>query len=613
MKRASTYFIMGAAVLISVFALAYSGALNFDFADESSAVETQETTDKVFGGESMAPPPPGADQFNVDVTSDVPPGTAVNAGDVVIYTINYSTASNNNDFDGASITVFIPAELIELVSFSGTPDVSNTTFVPVPGGYEFTINFLATIPAGSQGMMELAVIYPPGSTCPLENIGLTVDGSATAGGVAVADDTPFNNTAGVFVLNDLNDAWEIVLDGMVGLPDATSSFTVTVNPLNMTPLELQSDIEVTLNIPDGAVVNSCDGCTQTGNTLEWNPAGPISTAFFYNVVLTLPSSDFQINDFINLNTRLKAEVGCPDKVNTADNFNGQIIASPDGGCLSGPTLSTYTIGNSGTLEFSYGNTGNVAIDDFTVVTDFPKEIGITEIPAATYSEAGLEVQVTYSTTVNTNQTYTFTTSDVTASGGLTLPGGEYLTTISYTFLDPVPVGFATDGNLSFDYTVLATDLMGNPVVGAHPCEITNCSNPNINCLETNIGVTGDLQGSQVVNSGCSDQDIARILPAIDDFAKTISNADDRALSTDDVIDLFNGDQVTYTINFSTTDAGPLVDAIITDGLPAGLTFVGAPTYGGGITAGLEPAFDAGTGTWDFTGISLPADEDFSIT
>jgi len=514
-------------------------------------------------------------EFNASISAS---SNTVTAGSPITYTINYSTGSVQAKVFDAKIKVFLPVPVLSgaLVSFNGTIDVATSNLVAVSGGYNYEIIFDSELNAGRQGMMELTVTYPKGTICDGTLITATVT-ATSAPGETVSDDTSGDNSAAVTV-NDPALPWtlDLVRDNLaeVNLP---SSYRVRVVKAADAIFNLNNTATVEVTIPANAVVNSCDGCTQSmmnPQLLTWGPRSYTSTTEF-TLDLTYPAPPFAANNTVALSGTLTGTTTtCNTPVSSNDAVSDNIPAPaprvPKVSCNT-PTLSTTVIGRSGNTKINYKNNGNTKLGSFIVTVDFPNEVKITEIPAAKYTASGLNVNVTYSTNSSSGLTYAFVTDNTVAGGGQTLSMGEYLTQITYSFQDSVPAGFMPSSALQFDYIVATNNIDDNALVdGVNPRNTGTCKNcssdasnsAGYSCLEVKVQVSGNYT-TNVKTSDCSRSDVARDEPiGPQNITKGASP-----------LYLYPRDIVTFSLKFDQCGVNALENATLTDNLPSGFTYV----------------------------------------
>ncbi|MBU6342631.1 MAG: hypothetical protein KGS48_14140 [Bacteroidetes bacterium] len=555
----------------------------------------------IFGASDAAPNAivaPG--DFNSSITSNV---SSVTAGNSVLYTINYSTGAVASNIIGAKIRVFIPVPVLSgaNVSFTGTTDVVSTSLNPTVGGFNFDIIFITPLPAGSQGMLELTVVYPPGTICNGDMVMVTATASTASG---PSDNNPNDDKVTVTV-NDNNNTWSlnVITDNLRTL-GSISNYRAVLSKANGTTFNINNAV-VKVAIPNDATVSSCSFCTiipglgNNPDTLRWGPANYSSNQTF-NINLIYDAPLYNVGDQVVLKGAFTGtNATCNTPMSGMDTETGNIPAppapNPNVACTQ-PTLSTTIIGTSGTTSFSFSNSGNTALTNFTVSADFPNEVQITTIPTATYTTGGLNVTVSYFTTAGGPFTYNFVTSTSSANGGTTLAAGTYLTRVIYNFTSPVPAGFMPSSALVFGYTIVANTIDGMGAVdGANPritnsaCLTCNDDNANMNgysCLQVAVTVNGTYN-STVKNSNCSTSQVVR----------DPDQGPERVDKFADVTQVYPRDTVTFSLKFDHCGLNPLVNANLVDVLPSQFTYITGSTKFQNAAYG-DPGNSSNTLTWN---------------
>jgi len=529
--------------------------------------------------------------------SDPDPLTGVN----YTYTISYATQSLTEEANGALIELPLPAGITAL-SFMGTTDVDSTRIVTVGGVPTLQVFMVDPLDAGSAGILSLEVAIPPGSQCDGTVISNTVTFSADN-----ADNSPVASSADV-TASAPNTEWQVgVNDVAVGVPGASSLFEIQVAPAASTGYVGISSGTVTADIPSNANIINCSGCSQSGNILTWNLSN-VTGATTFPLVLEFPSPPFEFGDGFSIDAQLNGTLlmDCPDPVSDVDEFNG-MLPSPNPLIDCGIGLSEYEIGSEGTYRANADVTGNVAIDSFKAVVSIPPQIEVTGILPSTYLYPGLPVEVSYETNLNGLTVLdTFITTTDGTSGGFAPPSlsnGEYLTSLVFDF-GTVPPGFGPQDGIEIEYEVLSTDQEGNPVAGANP-RITNptyvsCPNSTYTCIAPEVEVSGYYDGNALAPEVCDDATAVARIPPVGPGSPNKQNTGGNVY--------FVGQEVTYTLSFNVCGPDPLVNGLVTDELPAGVTYQsGSNSYSSNITDVGTPSFNQSgqTLTWDFAGIDLP--------
>jgi len=529
--------------------------------------------------------------------SDPNPLTGVNYN----YTISYATQSLTEEANGAMIELPLPSGITAL-SFVGTTDVDSTRIETVAGVPTLQIFMVDPLDAGSTGILSLGVVISPGSLCDGTVISNTVTFSADN-----ADNSPVTSSVDV-TANAPNTDWEVSVNSVaLGVPGASSLFNIEVAPAAANGYVGISSGTVSADIPANTNVVNCSGCSQSGNTLTWNLSN-VTGATTFPLVLEFPSPPFEFDDDFSIDAELNGTLlmNCPEPVSDVDEFSG-MLPSPNPLIACDIGFSEYEIGSEGVYSAGADVTGNVAIDSFTATVSIPPQIEVTQILPSAYLYPGLPFEVAYTTNMNGLTVLdTFITTTDGTSGGFAppnLPSGEYLTSLVFDF-GTVPPGFGPQGGIEIEYEVLSTDQEGNPVAGANP-RITSptyvsCPNSTYTCIAPEVEVSGYYNGSSLSPETCDNATaVARIPP--------VGPSSPNKQSTGGNV-YFVGQEVTYTLSFNVCGADPLVNGLVTDELPAGLTYqAGSNSYSSNITDIGTPSFNQSgqTLSWDFAGIDLP--------
>ncbi|MBV6654965.1 MAG: hypothetical protein KI786_14470, partial [Mameliella sp.] len=428
-----------------------------------------------------------------------------------------------------------------------------------------------------------------------------------------ADNSPVSDQT-MLTVGAPNSDWNVnVNEVTTGVPGATSLFQVGISPSGNTGFLALGNATLTAEVPNDVNVINCSGCMQSGNELTWDVSNA-SGATSFPVVLEFPAPPYDFSDNFTVSAELDGTTidECPVDINDTDSFNGTLPA-PNPAIACGLGMSTVEIGAAGIYRANADVTGNVAVDNFTATISIPEQFQINDILPSIYLYSGIPVAVSYETNLSGPASLgNFNTSLDGSTGGFAPPAlgaGEYLTELVFEF-GTVPPGFGPVGGIQISYEVLSTDQEGNTVVGANP-RITDptyvtCPNMVYTCIEPVVTVTADYEGNPLPEEECADAaDVARIPP--------IGPGSPNKAASGNVF--FVGQEVTYTLSFNVCGEDPLVNGMVTDNLPAGITLVAnSVTYSSNITDIGTPAFNqmGNTLTWDFTGIDLPGSNDIAV-
>ncbi|NRB63265.1 MAG: DUF11 domain-containing protein, partial [Saprospiraceae bacterium] len=526
------------------------------------------------------------DVFNASISLSNNSPSTVNAGSPVTYIIKYSTQSNTNNFNNAQILVTIPAPEVVFLGFTGTADVFNTNFQQVGNEYQLAIDMIDPLPAGSTGQMEFEVSYAAGSLCDGEII--TVGISRTADNALGPNEGPSSVDVTV---NDDTEPFSIQIDqsGII-ITDREIDFTLDVLD-NSTVVDELSNRMLIVSVPMDVRIESCSGCDQQGSLptdgltqLTWN-LGTVSSSNLPNNTfsVTLPSDDYGEGDSEVFVATLSGDDNICSMAGISIMDQTEITVQPPPAptpmvqCIQ-PAISETIIGESGILTFSFKNSSTLAsLDDFTYSLSIPPAMAITSLPNVTFTdgvstsdfETGLSAQLSYTTNVAGPTVVNFTTN--TTSSAVSIMGvGEYITSLTYTFNDPVPENFMPIGNLIVvGYTVLETLTDGILVNGANPRIADNLScvdcdnNPDYDCLDVEGSLSATFMATPVSATGnCSVTEVIR------DPEVGIQGV---GKSLDKTSGYYPREEVTFTLAFENCGTDPLTSTVITDELESGLT------------------------------------------
>ena len=539
--------------------------------------------------------PMNPDVFNASISLSNSTPSPRDAGDQVVYVIKYSTQSNTDNFSNAEILITLPAPDVGLIAFTGTTDVANTSFQQVGNEYQFTIDMIDPLPAGSTGQMELAVDYEPGSLCDGTIVTATLDRSAdntlTANEGPTTADVTINDDTEPFSV-DLTSSGLLLTDREVGLTIDLQDNGTLINTLESASLSL--------TVPADVNVQSCDGCDQAGSLpgtgfteLTWN-LGTINSGSLpdKNVSVIFPDASYDIGDMETFTaTLLGTDAICSNSELVFTDERTLTLQSPPPpmpriSCIS-PSLSTTTIGESGTLGISFKNNSTLAeLEDLTYALTIPPAMEVTYLPNVLFTdglgasnlETGLSATMIYTTNLGGPFSVPFTTN-TTSNATPALGAGEVITSFSYTFNDPVPDNFMPVGNLiEIDYTILSSGTDGSTTSGANPrltddLDCVDCeSSPDFDCLNIAPTITANFDGSPVTPSDdCSTTEVVRD-PEVG--IQGVQKTRDRS-------GYYPRDVVTFTLAFENCGANPLTNTVVTDEMSAGLELVaGSYSYSG---------------------------------
>ena len=415
-------------------------------------------------------------------------------GDNITYTI---TVSNNGPAQATNLVVAdnLPAGLtfVSATPSTGTWTAPNWTVGTLNDGANATLTLVASVDAGTSGDLIT---------------------NAVSNSQDQTDDntTPDDNDEDITVNNNS----DIVLTKTVSnnSPDEGDNISYTITVSNNGPAQA-TNLVVTDNLPAGLTFVSASPETGSWIAPNWN-------------------------------------VGT---LNNGSNATLTLVASVDAG-TSGTTI-TNTISNS-----QDQTDNNTTLDDNSedIGVDNSSDIVLTKTVDNNIPDEG--DNITYTITVSNNGPIQATNLVVTDN----LPAG-------LTFVSATPsIGTWTSSDWN---------------VGT----LNNGSNATLTLVASvDAGTSGDLITNTVSNS--QDQTDDNTTPDDNDEDITVNNSSDIVLTktvSDNTPD--EGDNITYTIEVSNNGPAQATNLVVTDNLPAGLTFVSATPSTGTWTA---PNWNVGT-------------------
>ena len=331
------------------------------------------------------------------ITKDFGGSTAleVESGEEFTYFIAYRCASITQDCTNAVLTDPLPSEVVYIDATAPPTDVQSVTYDS--GNHEVIVDFVDPLGAGTTGIVEITVRFPPGTlpgTTAVNNASSSTDGGIETAGPATATATGFYE---MFVDKRLvgdND------DGVIG-NDFITNYTLHVcNPDDRGGVRLTNPTIVDqlppkaqfISASNGGVYNAGSHTITWDNTLLPDPVPVVNgCSIDLNVTVRFPpdgrdgipgnGDDPQIND-IQTNTMTLTgtpEDGSPD-INLNDGVD-VILIGPyfgDGFNKNANSPSSY-IGRpieelpGGVVNFniSYSNTGTITATNVIVTDTLP--------------------------------------------------------------------------------------------------------------------------------------------------------------------------------------------------------------------------------------------------
>ncbi|MCA9918030.1 MAG: DUF11 domain-containing protein, partial [Anaerolineales bacterium] len=475
----------------------------------------------------------------LEITKDFGGSTAleVPSGQEFTYYIAYRCASITQDCTNTTLTDVLPPEVVYV---EGTGPIGDITAVNYnPGTHTVTVDFVEPLGAGSTGILEITVKFPPGTlpgTTAVNQATSSTDGGPGISGQVTATATgAFEMTIEKNVANDFD-------DGVIG-SDFTTNYSLNVcNPDDIGGVQL-TNVTITDTLPAEATFVSAShgGVYDPGNhIITWASTSlggalpdvipvtngcslslSVNVRFDPNGPDGIPanSDDPVINSTVTNTMDLHGtpEDGSPDYTDT-DGVDLLLIGPyfDDGNGKSGSTPSTYT-GRpleelpGGTVNYTvrYTNQGTITATNVTVTDTLPLQVRVTSInispivdAASGFYEtndspgtwlpfpgngyvASMTVPIVYTTTASPND--------------IELNTGDYLTGIRWE-LGSVPPGTAAwSANIA---STIDPGVAGNVTFG-------NCASSSADYVED--GTPGTSINNRCVNVTTID---ARAIPRV---------------------------------------------------------------------------------------------------
>ena len=377
--------------------------------------------------------------------------TTIQAGNQLVYIIQYSCVSTTAHCDNVIIRDTLPSDLT-FVSFLDNPiHSSNTIFNATDNEVIFELNKEnggIGMKAGSTGEVKITARFPNGTTPNNTLANNTAFITSTT-----ATDT-FSNTVPSTAL--ATSPWELNKTGngtaYVGLP-----FTYTLrveDPTNGAIGGLNMDnVMVIDTLPANAMFNSANNggmYNATHHTVTWN-IGSLTIGNNSNnlqATITYEDADFDAGDMVtNDAVFLGQPVGEPSiTVQDTDEVTKTLVAPAPGAGVAKTIVGSATpiIGDTLQYDIEVTNSGTTPLDTFYMVDTIPAELNLTKIETGTFSGANLTIR--YKTNlVPTFQTWAGSPFDGSANttlqvSDLGLAVNDYITILEYDF-ENVPLGF----------------------------------------------------------------------------------------------------------------------------------------------------------------------------
>ncbi|MBK7894233.1 MAG: isopeptide-forming domain-containing fimbrial protein [Anaerolineaceae bacterium] len=463
----------------------------------------------------------------LEITKDFGGSTALDvaSGEEFTYYIAYRCASITQDCLNTSLTDLLPPEVVYV---EGTGPIGDITAVNYDSGsHTVTVNFVNPLGAGSTGILEITVKFPPGTlpgtTAVNQATSTTTGGTYNSNQVTATATGEFEMTIDKTVANDFD-------DGVIG-SDFTTNYSLNVcNPDDIGGVHL-TNVTITDTLPTEATFVSASngGAYDSGShTITWSSTSlggslpnviPVTNGCSLSLSVNVRfdpdgpdgvpgnSDDPVINSTVTntMNIHGTPEDGSPDYTDT-DGVDLLLIGPyfDDGNGKSGSTPSSYIgrpleelPGGSVNYTVRYTNQGTITATNVTVTDTLPAQVRVSSIsirpivdPVDGFYESNANPGVwlpfpgngyTVNSTVPVVNTTTASPTDIE------LAPGDYLTGIRWELGDVPP------GTPTWSASIASTidpGVAGNITFG-------NCATTSADYIED--GIPGTSTNNQCVN------------------------------------------------------------------------------------------------------------------
>ncbi len=544
---------------------------------------------------------------DLELTKSVSNGTPL-TGETFYYTLQYSCAGLTEDCLGTVITDPLPAGL-EFVSVIGSIHTTSESYNS--GTHTVTFSFIDPLASGTTGEVRIEVRFPNGTTPngTVANNTATISASNAASVSSSASATASaSNTIGYSkdLLNGgaINGYATYHLMICNGTPEVQDNGTLTLNTVTIVDTLPPGSIFIETSLNSGST-SSYDAASHSV-TINHPSLGP-GECIFPKVTVQYPDPPFSLGNTVSNEAFWRFTPVGESTQTLSDIESITIIAASYIGqtvkTIGNPTLFP---GQSSTYTLRAGITGTEAANQFCINDTIPSDIEITSFSLGGWYYGGLTglediLNVSYTTNLNgptlisgsPRSIWTDDVIDVVTDLGLTIGGGEYITSLNYCFGD-VPAGFDNYSNIILGFTVKPT---------ASPGTVTNCS--ELSSTTSGFNLTDDCADLTVAASAS----LAQLNPVKDVWPGAVVHN--------------RGDNIVFQIAIRNELGGSdsIIDPIAYDLLPEGMEYVpgswGVPGWGN--TYGFpNPTFEfisdyKGTGRdflkWEWpAGIEIPPGE-----
>ncbi len=544
-------------------------------------------------------------------------GAAVTAGGQATYTI---TVNNNGPSNASSVVVtdVLPAGMT-FVSSNVTPSVNGQTI---------TWPTVGTLSNGGSQVYTLTVDIASSASGTLNNTASVTSATPDTNG---ANDSSTQNSS-VTVSADLG-----LTKTVGGAVEAGSQATYTITLTNNGPSDASS-VVVTDVLPAGmSYASATPTPSVNGQTITWPTLPTFADGASQVYTLTVNVSSGASGDLTNT-ASVASPTSDPSAANNTATQTSTVGATADlsiaktGGAAvtaGGQATYTITVNNNGPSNASSVVVTDVLPAGMTFVSSnvTPSVNGqtITWPTVGTLSNGGsqvytLTVDIASSASGTLNNTASVTSATPDTNGANDSATQNSSVTVSADLGLTKTVGGAVEAGSQATYTITLTnngpsDASSVVVTDVLPAGMSYASatpTPSVNgqtitwptlptfadgasqvyTLTVNVssGASGDLTNTASVASPTSDPSAANNTAT--QTSTVGANADVSVSKTVNLATAAGGDRLTYTVTVQNTGPSDAANVIVTDQLPAGVTFVSAT--GGGAHVGGVVTWDLGT-------------------
>ena len=442
---------------------------------------------------------------------------------------------------------------------------------------------------------------------------------------------------------------------------AGTSITYLVSVANAGPSDAQN-VQLTDALPTGAsysshtVTSGTGTCTATASNVTCNQ-GSLGSGEIFAVQIVVDLAETLPDGGLATNTALAStDTDDPDLSNNDDDIDTDIDRSADLALSKTTITPTVLAGEKATFQLTVTNNGPSEATGVVVADTLPA--GFTFDAAGSSTACATGVSCSVPTSLLTGESYTFT---VVATVAAATAEGTYTNNASTSATEPDPVGanddassdveVITQANLSILKTssdttftpgtthsyevtvtnagpsvaqnVVATDVLPsgltfNPIGSSPACAAgVSCSVASLASgasttftivVDIDSSLTGSVLNSADVGSDTDDPDASN---NTDSDTTPLVPIADLSVAKSAAVTVVAGNQLVYTIDVANAGPSDAGNVVVTDTLPAGVTFVSAPgcTEVGGVVTCSAASVAAGAATSFTVTVDIPASED----